>query len=293
VKATVQDVVDALALGSLFAVYSLGIALVFGVMRLVNMGQATLILVASYSLVALDRLNLGIQIGAAVLITVVGALLIELIAFRRLRGRDDSAMLVTSFAVVIAGASVAEMAFGSRSRSVDLGTAFRSHWSFLGVFVPTISLLTIGVAAALMVGLQTILTRTRLGLHLRAVALDMEAAKLMGVRINRTVGAAFAISGVLAAAAAVLIVGQSGVVTPTSGLNPVVFGLTAAIVGGISSLKGAVLGGFALGACSQILQALMPQGFVSYRDAVLFGAVFLLLIVRPNGLIVALRGERI
>jgi branched-chain amino acid transport system permease protein len=292
-KGVVQDVVDALALGSLFALYSLGIALVFGVMRLVNMGHATLILVASYSLVSLDRFTLAIQIAASVAITVASALLIELIAFRRLRGKDDSAMLVTSFAVVIAGSSLAEMIFGSRSRSVDLGPAFRGHWNVWGIFVPTISVVTIGVAVTLMVGLQVVLTRTRIGLHLRAVALDMEAATLMGVRINRTIGVAFAISGVLAAAAAVMIVGQSGVVTPTSGLNPVVFGLTAAIVGGISSLKGAVLGGFALGAASQVLQAVMPQDVVSYRDAVLFGAVFLLLIVRPNGLIVALRGERI
>jgi branched-chain amino acid transport system permease protein len=288
-----QDLLNAVALGALFAVYSLGIALVFGVMRLVNVGHASLILVASYALVSLKERPFVVQLVLALVLTMSAALLIELVAFRKTRGQSDIVMLVTSFAIVIAGSSAAEMAYGAAARSVDLGSAFRDVWRLGPLFVPTISLITIAVAAALMLGLHLVLTRTRIGLDLRAVAIDMEAAQLMGVRLTRTICVAFAVSGILATGAAVLVVGQSGVVTPSSGLNPVVFGLTAAIVGGISSLKGAALGGFVLGATSQLLQAFLPTDLVAYRDALLFGAVFILLVVRPNGLIIASTGERI
>jgi branched-chain amino acid transport system permease protein len=238
-------------------------------------------------------LPLPLQIAAAVIATVAVSQLVELVAFRKVRGEDDAAMLVTSFAVVIAGASLVEMVYGSAARSVDLGPAFRDAWSFGEVYVPTISVITIVVATVLMVGLQLLLTHTRVGLHLRAVATDAETAELMGVDVNRTISCAFAICGVLASAAAVLVVGQSGVVTPTSGLNPVIFGLTAAIVGGLSSLTGAAVGGFALGAASQTLQTALPATWSPYRDAILFGGVFVVLVVRPNGIIVRMAGERI
>jgi branched-chain amino acid transport system permease protein len=280
-------------LGSLFAVFSVGIALVFGVMRLVNMGHATLILVASYALVTASGLPLPLQIAVALLVTVAGSQLVELVAFRNVRGKDDAAMLVTSFAVVIAGASIVEMLYGSAARSVDLGAAFRDAWSFGDVYVPTISAITIGVATMLLAALHLLLSRSQVGLRLRAVAIDAETAELLGVDVNRTIGYAFAVCGVLAGAAAVLVVGQSGVVTPTSGLNPVIFGLTAAIVGGLSSLTGAAVGGLALGAASQTLQTWLPPASSPYRDAILFGAVFVVLVVRPNGIIVRLGGERI
>jgi len=128
---------------------------------------------------------------------------------------------------------------------------------------------------------------------MRASAEDFSTSRLLGVRANRVIRVAFAMSGVFAAVASILLLGISGQVSPTFGLNAVLFGLVAAVVGGLNSVRGSVLGGYTLGMLSQVLQRFLPSDLRSFRDAFLFGGVFLFLVFRPQGIIVKGDGARI
>lgn len=289
----IQSLVNALNLGGLYALYALGVALIFGILRLVNFAYSSLIMAGGYTLVFTDGLPLVLRLLVTVLVCVGLSVLLELVAFRGVRTAAPETMLVTSFAISMLLSSLAETLFGSLPRSTDLDPVFRESWTFGTVYLPKINVVTIVVVALLIGGLALFLTRTPAGLRMRASSEDFATARLMGVRADRVISVAFAISGILAAAAATLLLGANGSVTPTFGFNAVLFGLIAAVVGGLSSLPGAVLGGFVLGASSQLLQEILPVGLAPFRDAILFAAVFCLLVVRPQGLISAKQGMRV
>lgn len=292
-SSTVQAVVNALNLGGLYALYALGVALIFGILRLVNFAYSSLIMAGGYTLVFTAGLPLPLRLLITVLVCVALSVLLELVAFRGVRSASPETMLVTSFAVSMLMSSLAETVFGSLPRSTDLDPIFRESWTFGTVYLPKINVVTIVAVAVLIGGLALFLTRTPAGLQMRASSEDFATARLLGVRANRVISVAFGISGVLAAAAATLLLGANGSVTPTFGFNAVLFGLIAAVVGGLSSLPGAVLGGFVLGASSQLLQSLLPVELAPFRDAILFAAVFCLLVVRPQGLISTRQGVRV
>jgi branched-chain amino acid transport system permease protein len=130
------------------------------------------------------------------------------------------------------------------------------------------------------------LRKASLGVQMRAAAEDFEVARLLGVRANRVIAAAFALSGLLAGVASILLVGTTGSVTPTMGVTPVLIAFIATVMGGMGSLIGAVIGGFVLGALTVVLQIALPLQLRGYRDAFAFGTVLLILLVRPQGLIV-------
>ena len=131
------------------------------------------------------------------------------------------------------------------------------------------------------------LTRTRIGVQMRAAAEDFRMARLLGVRANRVIATAFAISGLAAALAAFVLVAQTGTVSPTMGLSPVLVGFVAMVLGGMGSLRGAVLGGYVLGVVTVALQSYLPLEMRFYRDAFAYTVVILVLLVRPQGLVVA------
>lgn len=289
----VQALVNALNLGGLYALYALGVALVFGILRLVNFAHSSLIMAGGYTLVFTAGLPLVLRLLLTVAVCVALAVLLELVAFRGVRGAAPETMLVTSFAVSVLLASLAETVFGALPRATDLGPVFRESWTFGAIYLPKINVVTVVVVAALIGGLGLFLTHTPAGLRMRAAAEDFGTARLLGVAANRVISLAFALSGVLAAAAAVLLLGANGSVTPSFGFNAVLFGLIAAVVGGLSSLRGAVLGGFVLGATGQLLQEVLPVGLAPFRDAIVFAAVFLLLVVRPQGLVRSGQGVRV
>lgn len=289
----VQALVNALNLGGLYALYALGVAMIFGILRLVNFAHSSLIMAGGYTMVFTDHLPLALRLVITVAVCVTLSVLLELVAFRGVRSAAPETMLVTSFAVSMVLSSLAESLFGQLPQSTDVDPIFRESWTFGSVYLPKINVVTIVVVVLLIGGLGLFLTRTPAGLRMRAAAEDFATARLMGVRADRVISLAFAISGILAAAAAVLLLGANGSVTPTFGFNAVLFGLIAAVVGGLSSLPGAVLGGFVLGATSQLLQELLPVGLAPFRDALLFAAVFGLLVVRPQGLIASRQGVRV
>lgn len=289
----IQDTVNALNLGSLYALYALGIAMVFGILRLINFAHYSLILAGGYTMVETGSLPLAVRVIITVAVCVLLATGLDLVAFRGARHASPSTLLITSFAVSFVLASLAETVFGSLSKSTTVHPALRNSFSIGDVVIPRINVVTLVVTASLLAALSLFLAKTTVGLQMRAAAEDFTTARLLGVRANRVISVAFAISGVLAAAVAILLLGTSGQVTPTFGLTAVLFGLIAAVAGGLNSLKGAVVGGFALGITSQLLHRFLPLELRPYRDGFLFVSVFILLVVRPQGIISKGAGVRV
>ena len=282
-----QNAVDAISLGSLYALFALGIALIFGIMQLVNFAHGELIMVGGYALFFLGHPPWPLLIAGVLAIVIAFALVMERVAFRPVRGANPATLLVTSFAVSFFLQNLAILIFSSRPKAVALSPIFTEFFAVGGLRIAKLNVLIVLVTILLLTGLAAFLKKTPLGVQMRAAAEDFGMARLLGVRANTVIATAFAISGLLAGAAALLLEAQTATLTPTMGLNPVIIAFVATVIGGMASLPGAVLGGFTLGCLTVALQAALPLEFRAYRDAFAFGAVIAILVFRPQGLIVA------
>jgi branched-chain amino acid transport system permease protein len=287
VHALVQNAIDAISFGSMYALFALGIALIFGIMGLINFAHGELIMVAGYALVFLGHPGWPLLVIGAVAVAVAFALATERIAFRPVRRADPITLLVTSFAVSYLLQNLAQVIVGSIPKTTNLSTSLAQSFAVGGINVPKLDVVTVATTLLLLVALGLFLGRTRLGIQMRAAAEDFRMARILGVRANRVIATAFALSGVLAGVAAILLVAQTGVVTPTIGASPVLVAFIVTVLGGIGSLRGAVLGGFVLGFVTVALQAYLPLELRYYRDAFAYTAVIAMLLVRPQGLVIA------
>jgi branched-chain amino acid transport system permease protein len=286
VHLTIEYTIDGISLGSLFALFSLGIGLLFGIMRLINFAHGELIMIGAFGFTFIVSPPWPIRILIVVGLVVVAAVAMERVAFRYARGADPDTLLVTSFAVSFLLQNLAILLFGALPRSVAL-YPFLTDSVHVGTYtIPTIEFVTVGVTAVLLVSFGAFLNRTRMGVQMRAAAENFTMARLLGVRANNVVATAFAFSGLLAGVAAFILVQQTGIVQPTIGVSPVLAAFVATILGGLGSLTGAVVGGYFLGGLTVALQALLPFAVRSYRDAFVFGIVLLVLVLRPHGLLV-------
>jgi branched-chain amino acid transport system permease protein len=280
-----QNLIDALALGSLYALIALGITLVYTVMGMMNFAHGEFIMLAAYALFVLAGLPFGAAVTGALLAGIAIALLAERVAFRPVRNADLSAQLVTSLAVAAILQNLVTAAVDARAQSVETPAALSESTSIGGLSVPNLEFVTLGLTALVLLGLGWLLYRTRTGLAMRAAAENFEMARLLGVQADRVIAIAFAISGMLAATVGVLIVLQTGQVSPTMGLTPVLVGFVAVVIGGFGRIFGAVIGGLLLGALSSLLGAYLPEGLAPFRDAIVFTVPVLILIFRPHGLL--------
>jgi branched-chain amino acid transport system permease protein len=280
-----QNLIDALALGSLYALIALGITLVYTVMGMMNFAHGEFIMLAAYALFVFAGLPFAAAVAGALLSGIVIALLAERVAFRPVRNADLSAQLVTSLAVAAILQNIVTVAVDARSQSVETPAAISESTSIGSVSVPNLEFVTLGLTVIVLGGLGRLLYRTRTGLAMRAAAENFDMARLLGVRADRVIAIAFAISGALAAAVGVLLVMQTGQVSPTMGLTPVLVGFVAVVIGGFGRMFGAVVGGLLLGVLSSLLGVYLPDGLVPFRDAIVFTCPVLILIFRPHGLL--------
>lgn len=279
-----QHLFDAASTGGLYALIALGIALVFGVMNLVNFAHGELLMVGGYVILAVQALAWPLVVLVTVLAVVGVALAMERVAFRPVRTADPTTMLITSFAVSILIQNIGVLSAGRRPKGVEFGAGLAQPVHFAGAEIPAVELITLGMVVFLLVVLVLLLKRTQLGIQMRAAAEDFRMTRLMGVKADTIIVAAFATSGVLAAVAVVLLLVTTGTVSPGMGLQPVLVGFVATVIGGMGSLIGAAVGGFLLGTVTVALQASLPLEARGYRDALVFTAVILVLILRPRGL---------
>jgi branched-chain amino acid transport system permease protein len=286
-KEAIEFVIAVLSLGSLYALMALGLVLVYGILRLVNFAYGELIMIAGYTLFLLNGSPLPWFIMAvlAVLAAIAASVLTERIAFRPIRDKSLTAMLITSFAVSTLFQSAALLLISPRARVVPLPDLFSASIAVAGVVIQIRDILAIVVTLVMLGTLTLILNLTVLGIALRAAADNFKMTRLLGVPANLVISTAFAISGLLAGTVALFWLGRTASVTPGIGLEPLIVAFVATVLGGLNSLIGSVVGGYVLALMTVSINLFLPQAFVDYRQAFTFGLVILTLLVRPEGLI--------
>ena len=300
----IQYTLDSLAYGSLFAVMALGLALLFNVMGLMNFAYGELIMAGAYVMFFTRSWGWLGMILMTVLVVTILSLLMELIAFRPVRNASPVVLLVTSFAVSYGIQQLAWTdVFGLAHRfDSTIGTGpqkgvepypwLTNQFDVGGVLISRLEIATWIVTIVLLVGLTLLLKKTTLGIQLRASSEDFRMAQLTGVRANWVISAAFGITGVLAAAVAILYVLRTGAVAPDIGQGPLFVAFVGGVIGGLGSLGGAALGGFVLGAIINALQATLPITLKSHTQLFAFLVVIAILVLIPNGL-VSIRGDAV
>ncbi len=284
----VQQGINAISLGGVYALLALGLAIVFSIMGLVNFAHGEIMTLGGYAMWFVTvqfGAPLPVVIAAAIGTSMVAALLMERIAFRPVRGSSGATMLLTSFAVSIILQVLFQNLISPRPRGIQLPAEMSQVIPVLGVGIGLIQLTAIVMVLLSLALLTVFLRRTTLGISMRAAAQDFSVARLMGVRADAVIATAFAISGLLAGVAAFLWVAQRGSVDPAMGLTPVIKAFIASVMGGLGSLPGAVVGGFILGFIEVTLQAWLPQAALPFKDAVSLTIVIAILLWRPQGLL--------
>jgi branched-chain amino acid transport system permease protein len=278
---------SSLSLGGLYALMTLGLVVVYGILRLINFAYGELVMVAGYGLLVFGNTALVWPLVAVLSIgtSIVAAVLMERIAFRPVRFSSPTTMLITSFAVSTLLQNVALLAVSPRPQAVRLPSFFVESVTIGGLRFRVVDIAALVVSIAALVILSILVRRTIIGIALRAAADDFTMTRLLGVRANQIIAVAFAISGFLAGIVALFWVGRSSLVEPAIGLQPVLIAFIASVVGGMENLKGAVLGGYLLGFLTVGLQTWLPQAMLDYRNAVTFAIVIVLLLLRPEGLV--------
>jgi branched-chain amino acid transport system permease protein len=287
-----QVQVDAIGLGAIFALMAVGIGLVFGVMRLVNFAYGQLIMAGAFALAFASDRDWPVGVGIALCFAVVLALSIamERVVFRPLRTQSAAVMLIATFAVAFLLQSIALLWFGPLGKTATSLAQLNRPVSIGSVDIRKITVVAIVTAAVCLVLLVALLNRTSIGLHMRAAAMDSQTARLLGVRANLVSTVAVLIAGVLAAVVAVMLTVQFPTVTPTFALQETILVLAGVVVGGMTRLLSATLGGFLIGYVSGLLGGALPSSQSQYLPSFVFGLVILVLLLRPDGLFTRGRG---
>ncbi len=282
----IQYGVDAISQGALYALLALSLGLLFSVMRLVNFAHGELIMIAGYTMyLGRDSLPWPVLIVAVVAVAAAGAVLMERVAFRPVRKASATTLLVTSVAVSIALQHLARMIFGTLPKGVEPYSALSTSINIGEVRIPWLNVVTIAACALMVALLAALLTRTELGIQLRAATEDFTMARLLGVDANRTIAAAFAITGAMAGVIGMVLVSRTGTVSPTMGALPVLIAFVGVVIGGMGTLTGPAIGGFLLGAAETLIQGLAPAAIAPFTTAIAFAGVIAILVFRPGGLV--------
>ncbi|MER9853793.1 MULTISPECIES: branched-chain amino acid ABC transporter permease [unclassified Mesorhizobium] len=284
-----QQIVNAVSLGSLYALVAVGLSIVFGVLKLTNFAHGDVMMVGAFGVALL--VGIGVPFPVAVICGIAAAavagFLIERIAYRPIRDAPDVARLLTSLAVTYIIENVGILVFTSSPRNFPLPDILNTSWEMSNgaITFTSINLLTIALTFVSLLLLGWFITRTTIGLGMRAAAEDMSAAHLVGLNVNRLIIVAFIVASAYAGLAGILWAAQAGVVQPQMGFTPLLKAFVAAIIGGFGSIAGALVGGYILGTLEIFIVAFLPSSVSSYRDAIVFAVLIAFLLVRPGGLL--------
>jgi branched-chain amino acid transport system permease protein len=290
-----QNLIDGLGRGSIYALLALGVAIVFGVMHLLNFAHGELITVSGYAAFAAFSTGWSWWLVAPLVIVVAIAtsVLIERVAFSRVRGADDFTMLLTSFGVHFVVSALFLLYVSASIKPFPRPGWVANTWSLAGLRVEVFDLVIIAVTVVALLGVGYLLQRTMFGLALRAASSDFDTARLMGVNSNSVIRGAFALSGLITGIAAVFWLMRAGQTTPQAGIEPMLKGIIAALIGGLGSLRGAVTGGLVLGLAEVLLLTRLPDGLANNSQGIIFALLALLFIFRPQGLFTVSSAERV
>ena len=275
--------INGLQLGSIYALVALGYSMVYGIIMLLNFAHGDVIMIGGY--IALLTIAAGIHPALAVLLTIVGcvalSVVIEEVAYRPLRSAPRISLLITAIGVSLLLQNLAQLIWTANTRSFPATKIIPSVTYQLGSLSISLSaIVTIVVSVVSMVALTFLVQKTRMGKAMRAVSEDTGAAQLMGININNTITFTFAIGSALAGIGAVLYCCRYPIVIPTIGSLLGLKAFVAAVLGGIGSIPGAMIGGLAIGFAEVIVTAI---GLSDWTDAVVFAVLIVVLLVRPTG----------
>ncbi|WP_342433679.1 branched-chain amino acid ABC transporter permease [Neobacillus sp. FSL H8-0543] len=280
----VQQLVNGVSLGSIYALIALGYTMVYGIVKLINFAHGDVFMIGAfigfYSITFL-HLNFFLALIISMVFCAIFGVLIERIAYKPLRNATRIAALITAIGVSLLIEYGVIYFRGAQPEAYPSGLVPIKAIEILGVKISGQSLLILGISLSLMVLLQFIVHKTKIGKAMRAVSHDMDAAKLMGINVNNTISATFAIGSALAGAAGVIFGMYYTKIEPLMGIIPGLKAFVAAVLGGIGIIPGAMVGGLLLGVIESLVSAL---GFSLWRDGVAFVVLILILIFRPSGL---------
>ncbi len=291
-----QQFVNALSLGSIYALVAVGLTMVFGILRLINFAHGEVVMLGGFTAYFLGKAGMPFWLIAiaAVLVTTVVGVLMERIAYRPIRGAPDVSLLLTSLGVSIALQNGAMLAFGNQPKPFPTPAALAGQNQLPGgLQISTANVVTILTALVLMVLLTWFVRGTATGTQMRATAENAMAARLMGISINTVIVAAFVVGSALAGVAALLYGARVGRVQYDMGFIPILKAFVATVIGGFGSIPGAVLGAYILGFGEIFLISFLPDALTKYRDAFVFIGLIVILLLRPQGILGSTEPEKI
>ncbi|SHK08269.1 amino acid/amide ABC transporter membrane protein 1, HAAT family (TC 3.A.1.4.-) [Geosporobacter subterraneus DSM 17957] len=278
-----QQLINGISLGSVYALVALGYTMVYGIVRLINFAHGDVYMVgafAGYFAIKTFKLPFFAALVAAMAVCAILGVIMERIAYKPLRNAPRVAALMTAVGLSMFYQNFTIYRIGAQPKAFP--KIAQVNWQFAGVTVSNSQVLILGTAIALMIILHFVVQHTKMGKAMRAVSQDRDAAMLMGINVDNTISFTFAIGSALAAAGGVLVGQYYGVVQPLMGALPGLKAFVAAVLGGIGIIPGAMIGGLILGVAEAGVSAV---GFSTYRDAVAFGILILILIVKPAGIL--------
>ena len=290
-----EQVANGIILGSMYALIAVGFSLIYGIVRLINFAHGDVVTIGAFAMLA-SVAAIGAPFLISILIVlVVGAgvgVLIERVAFRPMRGAPQVTGFIASLAVAIIIENVGIMALSAQPRNFIV-PAYLSTFIRLGSLqVRAIDLTIVLLTIVLMTALALFVRFTKVGMAMRATAENYEVARLMGINIDRMIMLAFAIGSALAAIAGLMWGSKYSQISPLMGLIPGLKAFVAAVIGGVGSISGAMLGGYVLGLAEVLFVGLLPPEYSGYRNVFVFSTLIVILLVMPNGLLGRSTDER-
>ena len=288
----ITALINGLSAGGTYAIIALGYTMVYGIAKMLNFAHGDIIMVGGYAMY-LTLLAAGhpiLALIAAIVCCVVLGVLVERFAYKPLRGASPLAVLITAIGVSFLLQSVAQIAFGTSPKMLS-ALKINGFISVGTLKIDYSTLVTLAVTVLVMVGLTAFVKYSKTGRAMVAVSEDRDAALLMGINTNAIIAVTFAIGSALAAVACYLMLAKGSSVTATFGAMPGIKAFTAAVIGGIGSIPGAMLGGILLGVVESI--SLSIPALAPYTDAVEFAILIVILLVKPAGLLGKMRREKV
>lgn len=279
-----QQLINGITLGSTYSLIALGYTMVYGIIMLINFAHGEIFMAGAFVglfLVKVLKFNIFLSLILAMAFCMVMGVIIERVAYRPLRKSSRLSALISAIGVSIFLSTLALMVFGADAKGFPDNTFPVTQISVGTAEISSLQLLILGVSAFLMITLEFIVRKTKIGKAMRATSQDYNTAALMGVNVNRVISFTFALGSSLAAAGGVLVGILYNSVSFNMGLMAGLKAFAAAVLGGIGSIPGAMLGGIFLGVCEVMGVA---AGYSSYRDAIAFAILVLVLLIKPTGL---------
>lgn len=283
-------IIDGLSLGAIYALIALGYTMVYGIAKMLNFAHGDIIMVGAYTV--FTTLLFGgspavktFAVILAVFVCTILGIAVEKFAYRPLRGASPLAVLITAIGVSYLLQGTAQLIFGAKSQPVDLSVRGKA----LGINLSTI--LTLAVAAVIMVALTVFVKFSKTGRAMIAVSEDRAASELMGINVNKIITVTFAVGSALAAFAAIFYLIEIPSTSPTLGSMPGIKAFTAAVIGGIGSIPGAMIGGVLLGIIEKI--SLATPRLAPYTTSIEFSLLIIILLVKPTGILGKKRREKV